>query len=150
VSVLFKILLAEGNVQLRTLIKALIETRKDFTVCGEANDGVEAISKTVALKPDLVVLDFAMGGLNGLQVGTQLSKTFPDLPIILHTFYGFPEMILQAKKAGIREVVPKGESGNVLLDAIDRSLNKGERPRDLPILDIAPDDSGPRKPPNVD
>jgi DNA-binding NarL/FixJ family response regulator len=148
---MFKILLAEGNVQLRTLIKALIETRKDFTVCGEANNGVEAISKTVSLKADLVILDFAMSGLNGLQVGTQLSKTFPDLPIILHTFYGFPEMVSQAKKAGIREVVTKGESGNALLDAIDRCLNKGERPVTLPLLDIASDNTEqPKEPPNVD
>jgi DNA-binding NarL/FixJ family response regulator len=96
-----KILLAEGNVQLRTLIKALIETRKDFTVCGEANNGVEAISKTVQLKPDLVILDFAMNGLNGLQVGSQLSKTFPDLPIILHTFHGsIPRALALASVSG--------------------------------------------------
>jgi two-component system chemotaxis response regulator CheY len=133
---MFKILLAEGNVQLRTLIKALIATHKDCTVCCEANNGVEAISKTVQLKPDLVILDFAMEGLNGLQVGDQLSKTYPELPIILHTFHGFSEMISQAKKVGIREVVTKGESGNALLDAIDRCLNKGERPGTLPLLDI--------------
>ena len=117
---MLKILLAEGNVQLRKLIKALVETRGDFVVCGEANDGVEAITKTVKLKPDVVILDFAMTGLNGLQVGTQLSNTYPDLPIILHTFHAFNEMISEAKKAGIREVVSKGEHGNVLLEAIDR------------------------------
>jgi CheY-like chemotaxis protein len=145
VSVLFKILLAEGNVQLRTLIKALIETRKYIIVCGEANNGMQAISKTVNLKPDLVVLDFAMSGLNGLQLGTQLSKTYPDLPIILHTFYGFAEIISQAQKAGIREVITKGESGNALLEAIDRNLSKDKRPGSLPLLDIAPDDSEPKE-----
>ena len=117
---MLKILLAEGNVQLRKLIKALVETRSDFVVCGEANDGVEAITKTVKLKPDVVILDFAMTGLNGLQVGTQLSNIDPDLPIILHTFHAFSEMISQAKKSGIREVVSKGEHGNDLLEAIDR------------------------------
>jgi DNA-binding NarL/FixJ family response regulator len=148
---MFKILVAEGNVRLRTLIKGLIETRKDFTVCGEASNGIEAISKTVQLKPDLVMLDFAMEGLNGLQVGDQLSKTYPELPIILHTFHGFAEMISQAKKVGIREVVSKGASGNALLEAIDRSLGKSERPGNLPMLDIASDDVGESKePPNVD
>jgi DNA-binding NarL/FixJ family response regulator len=119
-----KILLAEGNVQLRRLIKALVETRSDFVVCGEANDGVEAITKTVKLKPDVVILDFAMTGLNGLQVGTQLSNTYLDLPIILHTFHAFSEMISQAKKSGIHEVVSKGEHGNALLEAIDRCARK--------------------------
>lgn len=148
---MFKILLAEGNVQLRALVKALIETRKDFTVCAEAHNGVEAISKTVQLKPDLVVLDFAMYGLNGLQVGEQLSKAFPQLPIILHTFHGFTEMILQARKSGIREVVSKGESGNALLAAIDRSLNKSERPASIPIIDIAHDGGEQAKePPKVE
>jgi DNA-binding NarL/FixJ family response regulator len=109
------------------------------------------ISKIIKLKPDLVILDFAMSGLNGLQVGAQISKTYPELPIILHTFYGFAEMISQAKKAGIREVVTKGESGNALLDAIDRCLNKGDRPGTLPLLHIASDDSEqPKEPPNVD
>jgi DNA-binding NarL/FixJ family response regulator len=153
-STMFTILLAEGaegNVQLRTLIKALIETRKDFIICGEANNGVEAISKTVQLKPDLVILDSAMNGLNGLQVGSQLSKTFPDLPIILHTFHGFSEMISQAQKSRIREVVSKGESDNALLDAIDRSLNKSDRIGTPPILNVASDNVAESKePPNVD
>ena len=147
---MFKILLADDNVKIRTLTKALIETRKDFTVCGEANDGVEAISKAIKLKPDLVIVDFAMGLLNGLQVGTRLSKTLPDLPIILHSVYGFTAMVSEAKKAGIREVVTKGESGNALLDAIDRCLNKGERPGTL-LLDIeSSDGEQPGEPPKVD
>jgi DNA-binding NarL/FixJ family response regulator len=147
---MFRILLADDNVKIRTLTKALIETRKDFTVCGEASDGVEAVSKAVNLKPDLVIVDFAMGLLNGLQVGAQLSKTLPDLPIILHSVYGFTAMVSEAKKAGIREVVTKAESGDALLDAIDRCLNKSERPGTL-LLDIeSTDGEQPKEPPKVD
>ena len=132
------------------LTKALIETRKDFTVCCEASDGVEAISKAVELKPDLVIVDFAMGLLNGLQVGTRLSKTLPDLPIILHSVYGFTAMVSEAKKAGIREVVTKAESGDALLDAIDRCLSKSERPGTLLLDTESTDGEQPKEPPKVD
>jgi hypothetical protein len=60
-------------------------------------------------------------------------------------------MISEAKKAGIREVVTKGESGNALLEAIDRNLSGDKRPGRQPVLDIAPaDGEQPRDPPNVD
>jgi len=118
-----KILLADGNDKLRSLVKAVIETRDGWHVC-EAKDGHDAVSTALELKPDLVVLDFAMGGLNGLQAAAKIIAACPNLPTILHTFYGFNEMIAEAKKVGIREVVSKGESEDRLLEAIEKHLDR--------------------------
>jgi two-component system response regulator NreC len=137
-----KVLLAEGNLKIRTLLKSLVETREDFTVCGEAKDGIEAIYQAVKLKPDVAVLDFAMSGLNGLQVGAQLSKTFPEIGIVLHTFHAFDEMISQAKRAGIQEVVSKGAHGGSLLEAIERCSKKKRQPTTLSTTSIAIEDDG--------
>src|ERR1700742_2026408 len=146
-----KVLLAEGNLKIRSLLKSLIETREDFRVCGEAKDGVDAISQTVKLKPDVVVLDFAMSGLNGLQVGAQLSKTFPEIGIVLHTFHAFEEMVSQAKKAGIQEVVSKGAHGGALLEAIERCSKKKPQQTTLSTPDISIKDEGqPKGPPEVE
>jgi DNA-binding NarL/FixJ family response regulator len=71
-----KILLAEGNVTFRSLLKLSIEASEGWHICGEANDGHEAVAKTLELKPDLVVLDFAMGGLNGLQAAAKIAAEF--------------------------------------------------------------------------
>ncbi len=146
-----KVLLAEGNLKIRALLKSLVETREDFTVCGEANNGVEAVSKAIKLKPDVIVLDFAMTGLNGLEAGEQIAKSSPEMGIVLHTFHAFSEMISQAKKAGIDEVVSKGANGNKLLEAIDRCSNKGGQARTICTSDITPKQTDePKQPPRVE
>ncbi|HEY2547521.1 MAG TPA: response regulator transcription factor [Candidatus Acidoferrum sp.] len=130
-----KILVADGNVRLRLLLTALVESRDGWQVCGEAADGAEVVQKALELKPDLIVLDFAMGGLNGLQAAAKILATHPAMPIILHTFYGFDAMIAEAKKVGIRDVVPKGESANRLCEAIEKSLAAEARSSRLLIMD---------------
>jgi DNA-binding NtrC family response regulator len=118
-----KILLVDGNVQIRTLTKALIETRKDWEV-SVAGNGFDAIVQVAKIKPDLIVLDFAMPGLNGLQAADKISTAFPKLPIILYTFYGFEVMAAEAKKHGICDVVDKTTSGEFLLQSIENNLSK--------------------------
>jgi DNA-binding NarL/FixJ family response regulator len=139
-----KILVAEGNQRLRLLLKALVESRDGWQVCGEAADGAEVVRKAAELKPDLVVLDFAMDGLNGLQAAAKILAAHPDMPIILHTFYGFEVMIAEAKKVGIRDVVDKGETANRLCEAIEKNLAaeaRSSRPliMDTPVLEQVKD-----------
>jgi CheY-like chemotaxis protein len=134
---LAKILLVDGNVQMRVLAKTLLETREGWQV-SEAVDGHDAIAKASELKPDLVVLDFAMPGLNGLQAAERISSSFPDLPIILYTFYGFEAMIAEAKKHGIREVIDKAATGDYLLQAIEKHLSEIPPSLELPITESQP------------
>lgn len=117
-----KILLIDHNPQIRLLTKQLIETREGWLVT-EALDSHDAILQVVKLKPDLIVLDFAMPGLNGFQVAEKISVFAPSLPIILYTFYGFDAMNVEAKKHGITEVVDKADLGERLLEKIAKHLN---------------------------
>lgn len=145
-----KVLLVDGNVQMRLLAKTLIETREGWQV-SEAVDGHDAVAKAAELRPDLVVLDFAMPGLNGLQAAERISSSFPDLPIILYTFYGFDAMIAEAKKHGIREVIDKAASGDHLLEAIENRLGKVSPSLQLPIVGSQTVDANDKKePPKVD
>lgn len=121
-----KILLADHNVRLRSLTKALIETREGWQVI-EAIDGQDAIVKVAKFKPDIVVLDFSMPVFNGLQAAEKISAHFPNLPIILYTFYGFEAMNSEAKKHGIREVVDKAASGDSFLDTIAKYASQVTR-----------------------
>lgn len=120
---LIKILLVEGNVQLRSLTKKLIETREGWHV-SEAADGHDAIGMVSKVKPDLVVLDFALAGLNGFQTAERISSNFPGLPILLYTFYAFEVMSAEAKKHGIREVINKTVRGDYLLERIECHLKE--------------------------
>ena len=119
-----QILLVDDNQVILQLLRRLIESHAGWQICGEASDGQEALAKAVDLKPDLVVLDFAMPGLNGLQVAAQISRACPTLPIILHTIHDFPQMIAEAKKVGIREVVSKTDASARLLEVMETLLQE--------------------------
>jgi DNA-binding NarL/FixJ family response regulator len=121
---LAQILLADDNQIILQLLRRLIESHAGWQICGEASDGQQALAKAIELKPDLVVLDFAMPGLNGLQVAAEISRTCPTLPIILHTIHDFPEMMAEAKKVGIREVVSKSDTAARLLSAMGTLLQE--------------------------
>src|ERR1700744_2584410 len=118
-----KILLIDHNPQIRLLTKKLIETREGWLVT-EAIDSYDAVVQVVKLKPDLIVLDFAMPGLNGFQVAEKISAFAPSLPIILYTFYGFDAMNVEAKKHGITEVVDKADLRESLLETIAKHLDQ--------------------------
>jgi DNA-binding NarL/FixJ family response regulator len=118
-----EILIADGNDVVRKLLKLLIESRPDWRVCGEATDGQEALRKSRELKPDVVILDLAMEGLNGLLVARQIAKILPSVPILLHTVNNIPAVVAEAKKYGIRRVIGKGHDGDALLNAIQEELD---------------------------
>ena len=81
------ILIADDSATIRTLIRAFIENRAGFEVCGEAVDGVDAIEKAKELKPNLIILDLAMPRMNGAAAASVLKRTMPNVPIILFTLY---------------------------------------------------------------
>jgi DNA-binding NarL/FixJ family response regulator len=117
-----EILIADGNDVVRKLLKLLIESRSGWHVCGEAMEGQEALRKSRELKPDVIILDLAMEGLNGLLVAREIAKTLPSVPILLHTVNNIPAVVAEAKKYGIRRVVGKGQDGDALLNAIQEEL----------------------------
>jgi DNA-binding NarL/FixJ family response regulator len=81
------ILIADDSATIRTLIRAFIENRAGFEVCGEAVDGVDAIEKAKELHPDLIILDLAMPRMNGAAAASILKRRMPKTPIILFTIY---------------------------------------------------------------
>ena len=143
-----KILLIDHNPQIRLMTKQLMETREGWVVT-EAIDSFDAIQQVVKLKPDLVVLDFAMPGLTGFQVAEKISAFAPSLPIILYTFYGFDAMNVEAKKHGITEVVDKADLGERLLEKIAKHMNHSKTSSlDLHTAPI-PDAKGKEEPPKL-
>ncbi len=81
------ILLVDDSDTTRKVTRLLIESQLDLEICGEAIDGVEAIGKAEALKPDLIILDLAMPRLNGIETAAQLRRLLPNVPIVLFTMY---------------------------------------------------------------
>ena len=114
------ILIVDDSPQIRTMIRIWLELEGKFQVCGEATDGVEAVEKALALKPDLVVLDLAMPRMNGLQTAVALQTSLPDVPIILLTLYPDSELAQQARQVGVASVLSKMNEMHALCDEVDR------------------------------
>jgi DNA-binding NarL/FixJ family response regulator len=110
-----RILIADDDSPIRGLLRRLIEDHVDWEVCGEAVNGLEAVSKTGELTPDLVVLDLAMPQMNGLQAAREIAKTEPKPHMLLLTVQDVStELANEARKAGFQGAVSKGKGTEVV------------------------------------
>jgi DNA-binding NarL/FixJ family response regulator len=127
-----RILIADGSEIVRKLLKLLMESHPDWRVCAEAVDGEEAVRKAQELKPDVVILDLAMEGMNGLFAAREISRVLPSVAILSHTVNNIPAVVVEAKKYGIRRVIGKGQDGTFLIEAIEAELDA--RPQGVAAL----------------
>jgi two-component system chemotaxis response regulator CheY len=117
-----RILIADDSAASRRALRNLIEGN-GWEVCGEAEDGLEAVEKTAILKPDLVILDFRMPNLNGLQAGQTIHTADPHIPLLLFTLDGIaPPLEDLARRAGFRGALAKSEGIFALSQAIEELL----------------------------
>jgi DNA-binding NarL/FixJ family response regulator len=117
-----RILIADDHESVLRRVRATLESHPDWKVCGDAVNGREAVKKAVELRPDLVVLDWAMPELNGLNAADQIRDLLPNVPIVLHTLYG-SHVRAEAKAHAICRVVEKAKSG-ALVTAIEECLEQ--------------------------
>jgi DNA-binding NarL/FixJ family response regulator len=116
-----RILIADDNPAVRTLVRRCCETEPGWEVCGEASNGKEAIEKARELHPDLIILDLSMPVMNGLEAATILRKLMPSVPLIMFTFFSTHDLERQALDAGVSKLILKTEPLQDLITAI-RSL----------------------------
>jgi two-component system, NarL family, response regulator NreC len=111
-----KILLVDDSPTVRYLVRAYIERETDWQICGEAQDGKEAIEKVKDLSPDAVILDFQMPVMNGLEAAKQISKTSPAILLLMFTLHKSMELDKVAHEAGIKDVISKsgGMPGEII------------------------------------
>jgi len=118
-----RVLLAEDHTIVRKGLRSLLDKETGIEVVGEAEDGREAIVKAEELHPDVVVMDIAMPGLNGLEATRQIKKRFSDIKIIILTMHANEEYILQSLKAGASGYLIKKAAPAELISAINAVHN---------------------------
>jgi len=116
-----RILVADDHGSILRALRVMLEAHPGWEVCGEAVNGYEAIIKAIELRPDLIILDFAMPRVDGLKAANEISKLLPGVQIVLHTIYG-ARAVLEAHKHGIFRVIEKANSG-ALVSAVEELLN---------------------------
>jgi len=122
---LIRVLLIDDHELVRSGIKALLEKSEDILVVGEAGEGHEALERIRETKPDVVLLDISLPGLNGLEVAAKARKESPLLRIIFLSMHSNEEYVLQALKVGASGYVLKQASTRELELAV-RAAKKGE------------------------
>jgi DNA-binding NarL/FixJ family response regulator len=118
-----RILIADDHESVLRRIHALLQDDPILEICGDAVDGREAVEKAAKLEPDLVILDFAMPRLNGLQAASEIRKLLPGVPIVMFTLYG-SQIKAENQKQGIFRVVDKTKS-QTLVPALKEMLGTG-------------------------
>jgi DNA-binding NarL/FixJ family response regulator len=121
-----RILIADDHPMLREGIAAVIELQPDMIVAGEAQDGARAIERHAALKPDIVLMDLQMPGVDGMAAIAAIRQADPDARIIVLTTYAGDIQAMRALRAGASGYLLKGSVRKELLDAI-RSVHDGRR-----------------------
>lgn len=117
-----RILIADDDAAIRRLLRRLIENHQDWCVCGDALDGKDAVGKATQLSPDVIVLDLAMPRMNGFQAARQISRTMPQIPILLLTVQQVSkELTNEALHAGFKGAVSKS-TGSEVVRAIESLL----------------------------
>lgn len=117
-----QILIADDGTTVRQMIRAFLETRTGFKVCGEAVDGLDAIEKAIALKPDLILLDLAMPRMNGAEAASVLRNLMPKVPIVLFTMYDESMVQSLTSTIGVDAVLSKPDGMGNLVSCVQNLL----------------------------
>lgn len=121
-----RILLADDHVTVRHGLKLLIEAQPDMKVVAEASDGASAIKQALALKPDVIVMDISMPGMNGLVATRKLKKQHPGAAIVTLTRHGDDAYLQELLRAGVSGYVLKQSAPAELLQAIRAAAAGGQ------------------------
>jgi DNA-binding NarL/FixJ family response regulator len=119
-----RIFVVDDNAMIRSYLRNVLERRNEWVVVGEAEDGRRALEKWNELCPELVVMDFVMPEMNGLEASRQMAKRHPEAPILMVTVDPSKQLAQEAQRAGVKGLVTKSDLSS-LMNAIE-ALLKGK------------------------
>lgn len=113
-----RILIADDHAIVREGLRALLATESDLELVAEATDGLQAVTKARALKPDVILLDLMMPRMDGVEAITEIKKDWEDAKIIVLTSFSDDEKVFSAIRSGALGYLLKDSSPQDLLTAI--------------------------------
>jgi DNA-binding NarL/FixJ family response regulator len=117
-----RILIADDYEGWRRQVRLLFQQRPQWQVIAEASDGSEAVQKAEEMKPDLIVLDIGLPGLNGIEAAQRIRQLSPSSKIIFLSLYNSPDIVQAALTTGALGYVCKTDASRELRPAVDAVL----------------------------
>jgi len=102
-----RFLVVDDSELVRKSLRTVLQANPEWEICGEAPDGESGVELFRELQPNIVILDFQMPGINGIETARRMSEIAPAVPIVLFTQHASTDLEKHAKEAGIRSVVSK-------------------------------------------
>lgn len=119
------VFLVDDHEIFRNGLKQLIDSEPDMEVIGEAGDGEKALEHLRAMRPDVIIMDIRMPGMNGVEVSQMLLKREPQAKIVFFSLYDNPEYVAKALEMGASGYILKDTSNKIFLTAI-RTVHQGK------------------------
>ena len=120
-----RVLIADDHEVVRAGVRSLLEEQPDCDICGEAVTGREAVALVEQLRPDIVVLDITMPGLNGLEAARQILKAVPNVQVLILSVHESEELVREIVEIGAHGYILKSDAGRELAAAV-RALRQRE------------------------
>ncbi len=118
-----RILVVDDNPVVRRYLRGVLEQQRGWQVCDEARNGQEAVDRFQQIRPDLVVLDFQMPYMNGLDAARIIAQLSPETPILMVTLYLTKQLSQEARKVGVRGACVKTDL-HCLVDGVEALLRE--------------------------
>lgn len=120
-----RILVVDDHAIVRDGIKLIMETTDEISIVGEAKNGKEGVSQTIALKPDVILMDLRMPEMDGLSAMKILKEKAPEVPIIILTTYNEDDLLVRGMKLGAKGFLLKDVDRQTLIRTI-KSAFRGD------------------------
>jgi DNA-binding NarL/FixJ family response regulator len=120
-----RLLLADDHTLYRQGLRQACESQSDIQIVGEVQDGLAAVELALALRPDVILMDIKMPGLDGIQATTRIAEKAPEIGVVILTIYHDAQHILEALQAGARAHLLKDVNEETLFQVI-RAVARGE------------------------
>lgn len=130
-----KILLADDHTIVRQGLRTLLEQQKNIEVVAEAGDGLETIQLTQKHKPDIVIMDITMPGMNGIEATREILTLMPDVKVIALSMHSDKHFVANMLKAGAKGYLRKNAAADELVDAV-HSVMKDQIYLSQKIIDV--------------
>ena len=118
-----RVMLVDDTDHVRKMLATMLSV-DGFEIVAEASDGVEAVSEANAADPDVIVIDYKMPGIDGLETARRLKASRPDQLMVLYTAFVEPDVFEEAKEAGVSLCLAKIDG----LESLERQLSQLCRP----------------------